>query len=264
MSSSISRIDSSDYASKGASSLPDVPQLSADDLKRKFDEINLDLVIPKLNALIDYVNDLATIAETSGQVTVSQINAWTAKYDKPVDGIPLNDLSSEVQAAIAAGGGGGSGPISGTDAFINIQAPARSTVVITKGNVSDTLTGYVNANNPAVYNYFYTVLAADFDGENAWTITATKGTDTISKTVIINAAGEHDIVIPLRLWIVKDGIIQSDFTAYNEGGTLSIDTEEGCVIQHSAASGNSFSTIYFGPRIDVSGYNSLEIGRAHV
>lgn len=65
----IVKIQSSDYATKGISPLPDVPEMTAAALKRKFDEIALDLLIPKINEVIERANDLRTIAEQSGQVS---------------------------------------------------------------------------------------------------------------------------------------------------------------------------------------------------
>ena len=74
----IVKIQSSDYATKGISPLPDVPEMTAAALKRKFDEIALDLLIPKINEVIERANDLRTIAEQSGQVSYEQIQSWTA------------------------------------------------------------------------------------------------------------------------------------------------------------------------------------------
>ena len=90
----IVKIATADYSDKGASSLPDVPEMSAASLKRKFDEISIDVLIPKLNETIDRCNDLKTIAEQSGQVTQSQIESWTAAAILAATALQPSDITT--------------------------------------------------------------------------------------------------------------------------------------------------------------------------
>ena len=90
----IVKIASADYATKGASSLPDVPEIAAATLKRKFDEISLDVIIPKTNEVIDRCNDLKTIAEQTGQVTQEQIQSWTAAAALAATALQPADIST--------------------------------------------------------------------------------------------------------------------------------------------------------------------------
>ena len=46
------RITSSDTKNKGVIGLPDTPGLSTEEMQKKFDELALDIIIPKLNALM--------------------------------------------------------------------------------------------------------------------------------------------------------------------------------------------------------------------
>ena len=95
----IGKIVSTDYATRGASSLPDVPEMTPSSLKRKFDEISIDVLIPKINEVIDRANDLKTIAEQTGQVSEDQITRWEAAAFlaatalQPADIVPFNVLT---------------------------------------------------------------------------------------------------------------------------------------------------------------------------
>ena len=50
------KIKESDYASKGVRLLPTTPEMAPDALKRAFDEMMLDVMIPKFNAFLDKLN----------------------------------------------------------------------------------------------------------------------------------------------------------------------------------------------------------------
>lgn len=89
-------------------------------------------------------------------------------------------------------GGGGDGGLLPTDAILRVQAPAGSTVTITKGAATKTDLGHENANNPSIYDYYFIIHASQFDS-TAWTVTATLGSDSATKTIVINAADEYDL-----------------------------------------------------------------------
>lgn len=73
-----------------------------------------DTHVPSSKAVYDLVDGFVTESELESHtgnstvhVTSSDKSTWNSKYTIPEDGIPMNDLSQEVQDAIEAGGGGG-------------------------------------------------------------------------------------------------------------------------------------------------------------
>lgn len=92
-------------------------------------------------------------------------------------------------------GGGSGGGMSATDAILRVQAPANSVVTISKGGVSKSDNGHENADNNTIYEYFFIIHQSQFDSVNAWTVTATRGTDTNSKTIIVNTSDEYYVAI---------------------------------------------------------------------
>ena len=56
--SNVNKINDTDLEGLGVTALPDVPAMSTTDLKRKFEEIMRDVVIPKVNEAIDQLNEL--------------------------------------------------------------------------------------------------------------------------------------------------------------------------------------------------------------
>lgn len=95
---------------------------------------------------------------------------------------------------VNAGGGGG---LQATDAILRVIAPAGSTVTISKGGVSKSDAGHENASDPTLYDYYFIIHQSQFDSINPWTVTATIGGDTMSGTVIIDAADEYDLALVL-------------------------------------------------------------------
>ncbi len=65
---SFTRILSSDTKNKGVIGLPDTPGLSTEDMQKKFDEIALDVIIPKLNALMGELEAAAAAASLGASV----------------------------------------------------------------------------------------------------------------------------------------------------------------------------------------------------
>lgn len=65
---SFTRILSSDTKNKGVIGLPDTPGLSTEDMQKKFDEIALDVIIPKLNALMGELESAAAAVSLGASV----------------------------------------------------------------------------------------------------------------------------------------------------------------------------------------------------
>ena len=75
------RIDKADYNGKGVIGLPDAPQLSTNAMQEKFEEISLDVIIPKHNTLIDELESAtgaSNIGTKNGNVQ-SEIDAFDGK-----------------------------------------------------------------------------------------------------------------------------------------------------------------------------------------
>ena len=83
---SFTRILSSDTKNKGVIGLPDTPGLSTEDMQKKFDEIALDVIIPKLNALIGELESATAAASLGASVP---------------DGITAEENIQSILAAIA-------------------------------------------------------------------------------------------------------------------------------------------------------------------
>lgn len=83
---SFTRILSSDTKNKGVIGLPDTPGLSTEDMQKKFDEIALDVIIPKLNALIGELESAAAAVSLGASVP---------------DGITAEENIQSILAAIA-------------------------------------------------------------------------------------------------------------------------------------------------------------------
>ena len=75
------KIEKSDYSGKGVIGLPDAPQLSTNAMQEKFEEISLDVIIPKHNTLIDELESAtgaSNIGTKNGNVQ-SEIDAFDGK-----------------------------------------------------------------------------------------------------------------------------------------------------------------------------------------
>lgn len=65
---SFTRILSSDTKNKGVIGLPDTPGLSTENMQKKFDELALDVIIPKLNGLMSELEASAAAASLGASV----------------------------------------------------------------------------------------------------------------------------------------------------------------------------------------------------
>lgn len=104
----------------------------------------------------------------------------------------------DLMLAESIGGSGGDG-ITSTDAILRVQAPAGSTVTISKGTTEKTDDGHENASDNTTYDYYFIIHQSQFDSNNAWTVTATLGADTTSSTVIIDSSDEYDVILSFRI-----------------------------------------------------------------
>lgn len=103
-------------------------------------------------------------------------------------------------------GGGGGGSLKDTDAILTVTVPTGSTVTMTKGGVTLTPTMWVQAADPTLDCALFVIAPSLFDSQNAWTVTATLGTDTASDTVTVSAAKQYDVELTYTAWIFREGV----------------------------------------------------------
>lgn len=97
----------------------------------------------------------------------------------------------------AVGSGGGS--IKDTDAILQVSAPAGSLATISKGSVSKSDSGRVNADDNNTYDYVFTIPQAQFDSVNPWTVTATLAGQSASSQVVIGSKKSYHS--SLSFWV---------------------------------------------------------------
>lgn len=110
---------------------------------------------------------------------------------------------------------GGSGGLSPNSAVIHVNAPTGSTITLTKGGITVKTIGpeksHINSEY-ADYADWYIPISASNYGE--WTVTATLGNDTASKTVTINDNKTYDVLLTFHIFVIRNGTLQSGYTLY--------------------------------------------------
>lgn len=154
----------------------------------------------------------------------------------------------------------GGGSLLPTDAILHVQAPAGSTVTISKGTTTKTDEGHENAADPTVYDYYFIIHASQFDSVNAWTVTATLGTETATGTVTIDTADGYDVILNYRLYIQKAGDgLQQEMGYTRSGNNVTVTFADDYI--DISAWGSSGNTAYVGTMtaIDVTEYSKLVV-----
>lgn len=154
-----------------------------------------------------------------------------------------------------AGGQGGGGEILPTDAILRVQAPAGSTVTITKGSTTKSDMGHENADDATVYDYYFIIHQSQFDSVTPWTVTATLGTQSKSDTVVIDMTDEYNIIISYQFYFIKDGHFVG--TALTKTGASRANFTEGNQYLVWYGFGNAAGGAY--GSADVTQYNTLKL-----
>ena len=105
--------------------------------------------------------------------------------------------------------GGGSGP-SASDAILTVTVPTGSTVTATKGGVTLTPTMWVQAADNTLDCALFVIQPSLFDSQNAWTVSATLGTDTASDTLTINSNSQYDLTLEYGTILFDNGFIMAE------------------------------------------------------
>lgn len=151
--------------------------------------------------------------------------------------------------------GAGGGHLNDTDALLRVSAPAGSIVTITKGSTVKSDHGHENANDSAVYDYYFIIHQSQFDSENPWTVTATLGEESASNTVIIYLPDEYDVILSYALLIYNAGDQCSSITGgWNGNGTYTLDAG---YINVPLSSGGAYANVYTKLKIDLTIYQTL-------
>lgn len=162
-------------------------------------------------------------------------------------------------------GGGGGGSLKDTDAILTVTVPTGSTVTMTKGGVTLTPTMWVKAADNNLDCALFVIAPNLFDSQNAWTVTATLGTDSASDTVMISNNLQYDLALSYRPYIYRRGYIDQTLTGgltnsgYTYGNALTPATynadniyisSDNCAGTSQAIDLTNYSTIYYVSRSD--------------
>ena len=157
---------------------------------------------------------------------------------------------------------GGGGGLAATDALLRVQAPAQSTVTITKGSVTKIDAGHENADDPTVYDYYFIIHQSQFDSVNPWTVTATDGTYTATDTVVIDAADEYDVIMSYELYLYNTGTYTSAYSHESRTSNATV-TDNSSYIQVNQTGDNYYGYIRWA-NVDLTNYSQIVfIGQAY-
>ena len=156
---------------------------------------------------------------------------------------------------------GGGGPTT-SDAILTVTVPTDSTVTATKGGVTLTPTIWVQAADNTLDCALFVIGPSLFDSQNAWTVTATLGTDTALDYVTIDSNKEYSVELGFDFYFVKNGVVKTGYTieAYTGSGITIESVSDGSIrISRSTGNGSNSQYVYFNPRYDFSAkpYNYL-------
>lgn len=166
------------------------------------------------------------------------------------------------EAIITRRGGGSMSPNS---AVIHVSAPVGSTVTFAKGGVvAKTIPAskaHTNSTTP-VYtgqtryaDYYYTVTQSNY---GSWTVTATRGSETASKTVSVSSNLQYDVELTYNLYFIRNGVVQSGFTENRAANDSSFTvTKHDGYIQTHIEEWFNYGTYYFTPATSVAAYKYL-------
>lgn len=100
---------------------------------------------------------------------------------------------------------GGGGGVKDTNAILTVSVPTGSTVTAAKGGITFTPTMWVEASDNTLDFALFVIKPSLFDAQNAWTVTATLGTDSVSDTVLIDSNERYDLQLDYGYYLYKLG-----------------------------------------------------------
>ena len=98
-----------------------------------------------------------------------------------------------------------SGSIRDSDAILRVQAPAGSTVTISKGTIVRTDSGHCNQIDPNTYDYYFVIREVYFDSNVPWVVHAELNGADAERNIYITDAYEYNVIMSYRLYLVQNG-----------------------------------------------------------
>lgn len=155
-----------------------------------------------------------------------------------------------------------------TDAILHVVSPANSVVTITKGSYRKSSGGSVNQSDPTLFDYYFTIHWWQQDS-TPWTVTATRGGEKNSDTIIIDTASNYDMTLMYGLYLYRNGIIEttisgglSSFKIYGSTGTYdytNADNELNFRVTYSSGT-YGLSILYRTEnKVDITKYSTLHM-----
>lgn len=156
---------------------------------------------------------------------------------------------------------GGGGSLRDTDAVLLVTVPTGSSVTATKGAVTLTPTIWKRNADNTLDCALFSIPSNTFDS-NAWTVTASLGTETASDTIVINSAKEYEMTLSYSLWLYKDGVnnglVQGTYSGYTQRTvTFGADSIRLAYIQ--SQSSNVTCAVIASNYINLTPYSTLHI-----
>lgn len=164
-------------------------------------------------------------------------------------------------------GGGSGGGISSNSALLVVYAPLGSIVTATSGGSSKTSrTGIVLSDDPTREMHLISIGSSQF---GTWTVTATDGVHSATKSIEISSAKYYELSCPYELLLYRNGVIDTSSLAgdglisrrwYGGNSVKTLANANSLLTATNRWSGSGdASSVYFGSenKIDVSVYNTL-------
>ena len=98
---------------------------------------------------------------------------------------------------------GGGGSLKNTDAILIVTVLHGATVTAAKSGKTLTPTLWTNADNNSLDCALFSIKSSLFDSQNAWTVTSVLGAQTITGTVVIDAAEQYEMFLADSVEILK-------------------------------------------------------------
>lgn len=161
---------------------------------------------------------------------------------------------------------GGSGGPSSSDAILTVTVPTGSTVTATKGGVTLTPTMWVRAADAAQECALFVIAPSMFDAVNAWTVTATLGTNTARGTIVVDTNSAYYVTLAYVPYLYNLGDTCDDVTGgygNDHGAGSSVTFESEYIKVYQVATAGRGAVLYTNNAINVSSFKTLYVEYTH-
>jgi hypothetical protein len=150
--------------------------------------------------------------------------------------------------------GGGGGKLKNTDAILTVTAPTGSTVTATKSGLTLLPTMWVQAADNTFDYALFIIKPSLFDSVNPWTVTATLGASSTSRTVTIDSNKQYDIALAYILWLFDGGAVSPYTFSKGAGKTFTVSST---IYIEADVGSQTWGTA--SPAVNLSGYSTLKM-----